>query len=115
MEDFQKFVLYFAIFLLIITLVIVGVALSKASNNVAWPPMTPACPDYWTMDVSGNCVNVKDLGSCQTVGSNHQTMDFSNSFFTGSQGVCNKYNWAKKCNVTWDGVTYGVSPPSCSA
>jgi hypothetical protein len=40
-------------------------------------------------------------------------MNFNTSAFTGSQGACNKYNWATKCNVTWDGITYGVSNP-CS-
>ena len=75
MEGFQKFVLYAAIIILIITLVVIGVALSKAHSNVLWPPMTPACPDYWTIDGSGNnavCVNVKGLGSCTTPTEGHK-------------------------------------------
>ena len=43
------------------------------------------------------------------------TKNFNTSQFTGSQGICNKYNWATNtCNVSWDGITYGVSPPDCS-
>ena len=74
------------------------------------------CPDYWVIDGSGNnakCINVKDLGTCKSLGNKHQTMNFNTSAFTGSQGACNKYNWATKCNVTWDGITYGVNNP-CS-
>ena len=120
MEGFQKFVLYAAIIILIITLVIIGVSLSNVQNDVSWPPMTPQCPDYWTIDGSGNnavCVNIKGLGKCTTptAGSKFYTKNFNTSEFTGSQGLCNKYNWATKaCNVTWDGITYGVTPPDCS-
>lgn len=116
MEGFQKFVLITAIIILIITLVVIGVALSKNYSSVPWPPVLPECPDYWILDGSGSnavCVNVKDLGTCKSLGNKHQTMNFNSSAFTGSQGACNKYNWATKCNVTWDGITYGVSNP-CS-
>ena len=114
MEGFQKFVLMTAIIILIITLVVIGIALSKNYSSVPWPPVLPECPDYWILDGSGSnatCVNVKDLGTCKSVGSEHQTMNFNSSAFTGSQGACNKYNWATKCNVTWDGITYGVNNP----
>jgi hypothetical protein len=114
MEGFQKTVLIVAIIILIITLIVIGVALSKKSAEIGWPPMVPQCPDYWTIDGSGNnaiCVNVKDLGTCKSVGSKHKTMNFNTSEFTGSQGTCNKYNWATNCNVSWDGITYGVSNP----
>ena len=114
MEGFQKIVLITAIIILIITLVVIGVTLSKGSG-ADWPPVVPQCPDYWVIDGSGNnakCVNVKDLGTCKSDGSSkHQTMNFNSSQFTGSQGACNKYNWATNCNVTWDGITYGVSNP----
>ena len=62
MEGFQKFVLYAAIIILIITLVVIGVALSKAHNSILWPPMTPECPDYWAIQGTGDaavCVNTK--------------------------------------------------------
>ena len=43
-------------------------------------------------------------------------MDFSGTTFTGTDGLCNKKNWATNCSdpnnsVTWDGVTYGVVDP----
>ena len=115
MEAFQKIVLFGAIIILIIALVFIGVALSYSANNQQWPPMTPECPDYWSIDGSGNntrCINVKDLGTCKPQsGVEHLTMDFNNPPYTGTNGLCSKYSWAKKCGVSWDGITYGVTNP----
>jgi len=114
MEGFQKIVLIGAIIVLIITLVIIGVTLGNAKNK-NWPPHVPECPDYWMIDGSGNnttCTNMKDLGTCHPVtGNKHLVMNFNTSPFTGSNEMCAKYNWAKKCHVSWDGVTYGVQNP----
>lgn len=114
MEGFQKFVLFSAIIILIIALVFIGIALSQTQDQ-QWPPVVPQCPDYWTVDGSGNnatCVNIKNLGTCPPAsGDKHLRMDFNSSAFTGSNGMCAKYTWAKKCGVSWDGITYGVNNP----
>lgn len=114
MEGFQKFVLFAAIIILIIALVFIGIALTYSTDQ-EWPPMTPECPDYWTMDGSGNnttCINVKDLGTCQPQsGQKHLTMNFNVPAFTGENGMCSKYIWAKNCGLSWDGITYGVNNP----
>jgi hypothetical protein len=114
MNGFQKIVLFSAIIILIIALIIIAIALSYAKDE-SWPPLTPSCPDYWTMDGSGNfatCVNVKDLGSCPPQsGQQHLTMNFNDAAFSGDNALCAKYTWANKCGVTWDGITYGVENP----
>ena len=114
MEGFQKIVLYSAIIILIIALILIGISLSYAKNE-SWPPMVANCPDYWRIDGSGNdskCINTKDLGTCPANnGNKHLEMNFNTSAFTGSNGTCAKYTWAKNCNVTWDGITYGVRNP----
>jgi hypothetical protein len=114
MEGFQKIVLFSAIIILIIALVIIGVALTFSKKNV-WPPMTPACPDYWVIDGSGNnstCTNIKDLGTCPPHGNNqHLVMNFNSAPYTGAQGNCSKYTFANKCGLSWDGITYGVQNP----
>ncbi len=108
-------VLYSAIVILIIALVIIGIVLSNTKATQVWPPMVPSCPDYWTIDGSGNnatCVNIKDLGTCSATGENkHLTMNFNEAPFVGSDGLCSKYTWANKCGVSWDGITYGVNNP----
>jgi len=114
MASFQKIIALIAFILLIITLVSIGIILSKAKTD-NWPPTTADCPDYWLIDGSGNnsvCINIKDLGKCPPQsGKKHLTMNFNESVFTGSSGKCNKYNWAKTCGISWDGITYGVSNP----
>jgi hypothetical protein len=114
MEGFQKIVLFGAIIILIIALIIIAFSLTYAQKD-KWPPMVPACPDYWQIDGSGNnstCTNIKDLGTCPAQsGHQHLTMNFNGSAFTGSNGLCSKYNWANNCGVTWDGITYGVNNP----
>lgn len=115
MEGFQKIVLFSAIIILILALVFIGVSLRRATKQL-WPPMTPECPDYWTVDGSGNCTNVKDLGTCPPpTGKKHLTMNFNVAPYNGSNGVCAKYEWAQKCGITWDGVTYGINNPCQTA
>jgi hypothetical protein len=115
MEGFQKSVLTIAILILIIALVIIGISLYYSNNSSSWPPMSPSCPDYWTIDGSGNsatCTNVKDLGTCPTQsGKKHLVMNFNQAPYTGSNGLCAKYKWANNCNLSWDGVNYGVNNP----
>lgn len=114
MESFQKIVLFAAVIILIITLVFIGVTLSF-SKDPQWPPITSECPDYWLVDGSGNntsCINVKDLGRCPAAsGDKHLKMNFNTAGYTGSNSMCAKYTWAKRCGVSWDGITYGRNNP----
>ena len=114
MEGFQKFVLFSAVIILIISLIFIGIALTRAQTQM-WPPMSPQCPDYWEIDGSGNnatCKNIKDLGTCSPQnGNSHLTMNFNTTPFVGSNELCSKYTWANKCGISWDGITYGVSNP----
>jgi hypothetical protein len=118
MDSFQKVVLFAAIVVLIIALVLIGMSL-RYSTDQNWPPMTSECPDYWTIDGSGNnakCINAKDLGTCPAqTGDEHLIMNFNNAVYAGSNGTCAKYTWATKCGVSWDGITYGVNNPCQTA
>ena len=112
--NFQKIVLTVAIIVLLIVLVMIGMALSKASYSETWPPIVGDCPDYW-VDMSGNgsaCLNTHSLGRCNIpTDDNKTTMNFNQAPFTGNDGTCAKYKWAKACKVTWDGITSGVQNP----
>ena len=105
---FQSIVMIVATVILLICLVIIGVMLYRSKYNMQFPPVVADCPDYW-LDMSDgdsrNCVNAKDLGSCGT-----KQMDFSSSFWTGPQGDCRKFQWARGCDLTWDGITNAENP-----
>ena len=103
MSSFQNVVMSIASVILILVLIFIGISLHNNKKTTAYPPVIADCPDYW-IDMSegdGNkCVNSKNLGSC-----NKKDMDFSSSFWTGYNGLCHKYKWARKCDLTWDGIT----------
>jgi len=113
--NFQRIVLVIAIVLLIVCLVLIGIVLVNSKSAQQWPPMIGDCPDYW-IDTSGNganCVGINNnnIGKYKTVPPTTPTMDFSQSPFVGSNGLCAKYNWATNKQVSWDGITYGVPNP----
>jgi hypothetical protein len=108
MENFQKTVLFIAIIILIILLIFIGVSLSSSIQNQQWPPIISDCPDYWKNIDASYCENVKNLG---IQGTTPNTMNFNVPQFTGTNELCSKYTWATNNNLTWDGITYGVSNP----
>jgi hypothetical protein len=71
------------------------------------------CSDYATpkTDVDGTncpikCYNSHQLGKVSpTCTSIPSVIDFGTEEYTGSAGLCNKQTWAKKCDITWDGIT----------
>jgi hypothetical protein len=114
--SFQKAVLMIAVVFLIVFLVLIGVALKNSSSDAEWPPIVGNCPDFW-VDLSGNgsmCFNSHHLGKCNIpTQEDKNTMNFNQAPFNGTDGNCAKYKWAstRGCNVTWDGINYGVSNP----
>jgi len=71
------------------------------------------CPDRMTVkkDADGSncpvkCYNINNLGKTSAKCLNiPTTMDFTSDTYSGSNGKCNKQNWARKCGITWDGIT----------
>ena len=63
--NFQRIVLIIAIVMLIAAMIFIGYALYRQTSVIAWPPETPKCPDYWTVDASGNCTNSNNVQNCE--------------------------------------------------
>ena len=113
--NFQKTILTTAIVVLIILLIFIGISMRNSDASSVWPPIIGDCPDYW-VDLSGNgeaCFNSHSLGKCNLPGKGAEknTKNFNVDPFNSSNGLCAKYKWAKTCDVTWDGITSGVSNP----
>lgn len=51
--NFQRVVIIIAIIMLIVAMVFIGHAIYRQSVAGSWPPVTPKCPDYWTLNSSG--------------------------------------------------------------
>jgi len=97
--NFQQITLVTATVILLLVLGFVAYTLYKAQSNMTWPPMISECPDYWTVTGISQCSNPKNLGSCGS------SMDFSDKDWQGQSGLQKKFNWARQCGLTWDGVT----------
>jgi hypothetical protein len=109
MADFKKTLLMVAVVVLIISLIFLGVMMSSKSKDAKWPPKVAECPDFW-QEVSGKKPNGDDFVKCNNINnlgksSCKKDMDFSSTTWAGSEGECRKSNWAKGCDITWDGVT----------
>ena len=105
----QKSIIASAVGCFILVTLIVCIILYNTNKDIDWPPQTPDCPDWWkSIGYCKNqkCINVKKLGSC-----GQNSMNFNNQVFQGTQGKCSKYTWATNCNISWDGITYGIKNP----
>jgi hypothetical protein len=116
MNSFQNTILIIAIIVFVIIIIFMGLVIANSHNTQVWPPLIGSCPDYW-VDIEGDgakCVNMQDLGTCTDTSNqyeNHSYMNFNQAPFNGSNGNCAKNQWATGCDVTWDGITYGVASP----
>ena len=118
--SFNKTVLIVACVLLILGLILIGVFISKNIEKAAYPPVVGDCPDYW--DVSYNSVSKKICSSNSintgTTGTTitkfggfelscnyYPVSNFTNAGTSVDDIICAKHNWAKECNIHWDGIT----------
>ena len=133
---FQKNVLTVATGILVILLVIVGILMSN-SKKEDFPPNISPCPDYWVSsnffkddDSAKNKVtadiNLETIMESIPEGENHcinmhgvgkNTCSRSKNFLTdeykGLNGNCKKLEWAKSCNLSWDGITNNSELKDC--
>ena len=109
MEGFEKKVLIIAGIILVVSLVLVLIFILMSKGNQKYPPVESECPDYWELEEVNNkkllCKNVKGLGEGWSGESTEVTIDPNRQDFQGVDGLCNKQNWAREHNVTWEGVT----------
>ena len=115
--SFNKTVLIVACVLLILGLILIGVFISKNIEKAAYPPVVGDCPDYW--DVSYNSANQKIcssnsintgiagnmVSSSTTSCQSYPVSNFTNAGTSVDDIICAKHNWAKECNIHWDGIT----------
>lgn len=97
MDSFQKTVVIIAVIILIICLILIGIALHNHNAKAAFPPVVSTCPDYWTVDSSGNCNQPVGGKQCK-------------SKMPKTKNKCRLKKWAEGCqaegtNLTWDGIT----------
>ena len=108
-SDFNKIVITIAIIVLLIALIVLGIFLSKAMFESAYPPVISDCPDYWDVSYNSNndivCKAVLRTNTGKSGCDEYSPSLFLNAGSGKNDIICEKQKWAKKCGITWDGVT----------
>lgn len=118
MEIFHKVVLGFAIVMLILILVSLGLLLDEQQKSKVYPPTALNCPDYWMEEVNdetnrieckinvNNKTNVGSLNTDKT--SSYDFKDYNAEWRTDYRGLsdtCAKRKWARDNGILWDGIS----------
>ena len=117
MLSFYTIVIIIAIIILVIALTIIGVTLTNKKNNIEFPDYQNTCPDFWTLDSSGNrCVSnninvplqnkLDEAKKHDGVTINNDNKNLSINLSEDNWvSICDKASWAKKYGILWDGIT----------
>jgi hypothetical protein len=114
---FNKIVLMVATILLILGLIIIGIIIVRTLEGQVFPPVVTECPDYWNVayNNSGEIIcrnNHINSGYSTNQCRNFPTSKFSANGTSANDIICEKFNWAKQCNIHWDGITN--NPKACT-
>ena len=74
----------------------------ELEENTIFPPWPSKCPDYWASAGENICRNTNKLGKCKS--GDITEMNFDDNIFKGNKGQLYKCNWAKQCEVPWEGI-----------
>jgi len=102
---FQKIVITIAIVILILSLIVLGVIIYNSRNNEQYPPEIGNCPDYFTIESKDGDMGGTPTEMCHN---EHNLGNHSNDCeWFDPKDVTKKERlaFAKRCGVTWDGVT----------
>ena len=102
--NFQKSVLVIAIILFLIIMLMIGVIIRSHDKNKLFPPEVPHCPDYWESMGQEGCRNTHGLGNIEKTECGGD-VKFTEQKYQGESGRKNKCEWARNCEVEWDGIT----------
>ena len=103
--NFYKTVSIIALIVLIICLAVIGTSLSKSEKDISFPPITPPCPDKFTMDENNMCNHPDSSADSDCLQNDFSDASFKNPGIGASSGICAKKKWAIDCGVDWDGIT----------
>jgi hypothetical protein len=118
MLSFYTIVIIIAIIILVIALTIIGITLVNNQNNIEFPDYQNTCPDFWTLDTTGNACKpngtniplsnrVADAAKHDGVILTPDKLQIDNINISEDNwvSICDKSSWAKKYGILWDGVT----------
>ena len=104
--SFQSIVLKVAFVIYFIFIISIVLLMFSTQKSINYPPDIGICPDYWGVNKDGSC-QYKSNGSFSlgTSASQCKYKDFTTPEYFGPLGNKKKCEWAKACQVEWDGIT----------
>lgn len=95
MEPFYKYALIIAVAFLIICLIGIGILMQFQNSGTKFPLHPNVCPDVFAIDSTNKICNPRPPNP----------NNYGGLILSDVPTICDKYNWAKKYNVNWDGVS----------
>lgn len=115
LTNFYSLTVTIAIIILILALAFVGWTMSKSKDIVKFPQLQNTCPDNWTINVSGHCVQpeVGNINYGNTMASSTPGLSNDNTSFNpndagwsaSGNAACAKKKWASDLGIAWDTIT----------
>ena len=80
----------------------------QQQEKLTWPRNISPCPDYWVHEGNNVCKNMYNVGTCPKGNDGvpvvQGSTNFGSKIYTGGDGKYQKCRWAKKCNISWEGI-----------
>jgi hypothetical protein len=115
LTNFYSLTVTIAIIILILALAFVGWTMSKSKDIVKFPQLQNTCPDNWTINVNGHCMqpdqgklNYGNTMASSTPGlsSDKKSFDPNDAGWSASENAaCAKKKWASDLGIAWDTIT----------
>tara|TARA_B100000900_G_C20584100_1_gene718771 strand:+ start:912 stop:1310 length:399 start_codon:yes stop_codon:yes gene_type:complete len=122
--SFYSIVVLIAVIILMLTLIWLGIEISKKKEDADFPPSRPVCPDYWKqmgneceipvtrhpnnkgiMNETGDGLLINS-GNTPGMDDALNTIDMEDSGWKANgSDICAKRSWANEYGVVWDGVS----------
>ena len=116
LNNFQKTTLTISTIFLIIALIITGYLMLKSLMEQSYPPVISDCPDYWDVKYNNSdtlvCNNLTTVNKGKAI-DKCSTVPVTNFYANGTNindTICEKYKWARDCDIVWDGITNNSEP-----
>ena len=117
MDQFYMIVVLIAVVILVLCLTGIGILMRYQNAGQQYPPTANTCPDGWTAVGGSSCISPglaagitygtsgTDGYSETTTGTGANAVRKATINFPSSYDICKKKKWARKYNISWDGVS----------
>tara|TARA_B100001059_G_C17715119_1_gene517551 strand:- start:708 stop:1064 length:357 start_codon:yes stop_codon:yes gene_type:complete len=112
MDSFYSIVIIIAFIALLLCLIAVGIMIQNQDKQKTFPTQSNTCPDGWGVSETGDCMlpaNNTDpnyiVMATHTGPKSIWEVSDGNYKVKDTATTCDKYDWATKNGIVWDGIS----------